>query len=210
VVAGGLGGIADQGPETAGPSRRPNRDASGRAYVGAGPDGARCEGAKEGPVGSLAGLASASGARRGMALGDRRPPSERLAMAVGGLAGDHGRGRAGSCSVSAKTPVSSRSEEPALAAGPPSGQRCSGLREIGAIHARPWRVPARRAPKCSGHGRSEPAPGRGNASVGPRRRTPPADERWLRPRPRGPFRPPTRPSTGALGRPGRSCRRAHR
>jgi hypothetical protein len=67
---------------------------------------------------SLAGVASASGARRGMALGDRRTPSERLAMAVGSLADDHGRGRAGSCSVSAKTPVSSRSEEPAVAAGP--------------------------------------------------------------------------------------------
>jgi len=65
---------------------------------------------------SLACLASASGARRGTALGDRRTPSERLAMAVGSLADDHGRGRAGSCSDSAKTPVSSRSEEPAVAA----------------------------------------------------------------------------------------------
>jgi hypothetical protein len=54
----------------------------------------------------------------GYDLGDRRSPSERLAMAVGSLADDHGRGRAGSCSVSAKTPVSSRSEEPAVAAGP--------------------------------------------------------------------------------------------
>jgi hypothetical protein len=52
-----------------------------------------------------------------MALGDRHSPSERLAMAVGSLAGDHGGGRAGSCSVSAKTPVSSRSKEPAVAAG---------------------------------------------------------------------------------------------